>query len=370
VASTLCLPRLVFGEGSCSHLAAELSLLGVHRPLLVSDRGLERAGVVASIVRYLPDASPQYLDVPENPTAAAADAACALYLLNSCDGVVALGGGSVIDTSKIVAALAVHHAGRAAELLGKPELISSRTAPLVAIPTTVGTGSESSTVAALHIDAGGPAIGTRSTWLVPSVAICDPLLTRTLPRWLIAATAIDALSHCIEGYFAEPASPIIDALALEGICRVFSDVRAAVEPDGDAARGSLVVAAFAGGAAIQKGLGPAHAIALACSDQDLHHGTLIGIALPLTVGLVASRSPKKGASLAKALGLQDVSQLTRTLAALTSSLGLPGSLRQAGYQAGSVDDLVDIMIRSPFNRSSPYAPTRQEYRDMTMSLLA
>jgi 4-hydroxybutyrate dehydrogenase len=361
---------LVFGEDSCSHLAAELSLLGVYRPLLVSDRGLERAGVVASVLHCLPHASPQYLDVPENPTAAAADAACARYFSNGCDGVVALGGGSVIDTSKIVAALAAHHADRAAELLGKPDLIRARTAPLVAIPTTIGTGSESSTVAALHIDAGGPAIGTRSGWLVPSVAICDPRLTRTLPRHLIAATGIDALSHCIEGYFSEPVSPIIDALALEGICRVFSSIRAALEPNNDEARTSLMAAAFAGGAAIQKGLGPAHAIALACSDQDLHHGTLIGIALPFTVGLVAARAPEKGARLAKALGLRDVSDLKGSIGALTDSLGLPASLSQAGYRAGSIDDLVDVMIRSPFNRSSPYAPTRQEYRDMTMALLA
>jgi 4-hydroxybutyrate dehydrogenase len=369
VTAILSLPRLVFGDGSCANLPAELSLLGVRRPLLMSDRGLERAGIVASIVPYLPESSTNYLDVPANPTASAADAACALYFSNSCDGVVALGGGSVIDAAKIVAALAMHHARCAAELLGKPGLIGARVAPLVAIPTTAGTGSESSTVAALHLDAGGAAIGTRSSWLVPSVAICDPLLTRTLPRRLIAATGIDALSHCIEGYFADPAHPVIDALALDGIGRVFSDIRAALEPGGNEARGSLMVAAFAGGAAIQKGLGPAHAMALACSDQDLHHGTLIGIALPLTVGLVAARTPEKGARLARALGLQNPSQLTEAIAALTSSLKLPASLKQAGYRAGSVDGLVDIMVSSPFNRSSPYAPTRQEYRDMTISLL-
>lgn len=368
--SLLSLPRLVFGPGACAQLAVELASLGVRRPLLMSDRGLERAGVVRSVAANLPDSSAHYLDVPENPTAAAADAACAHYLANACDGVVALGGGSVIDTSKIVAALAMGHARRASDLLGKPDLIGSGIAPLLAIPTTVGTGSESSTVAALHVDAGGPAIGTRSRWLVPRIAICDADLTRTLPPRLIAATGIDALSHCVEGYFAEPANPVIDALALDGVRRVFADIGAAVEPAGNEARASLMAAAFAGGAAIQKGLGPAHAIALACSDQDLHHGTLIGIALPITVGLVAARTPEKAARLAKALDLQNVSRLSESIAALTRSLGLPVSLRQAGYRAGPIDDLVEIMVHSPFNRSSPYAPSRQEYRDMTMSLLA
>ena len=120
--STLCLPRLVYGEGSSSQLAVELALLSVKRPLLISDRGLERAGVVAEVARYLPVEAPQYLDVPENPTAAAADAAYARYVSGGCDGIVALGGGSVIDTAKILAALAMRAVGRAQELLGKPEL--------------------------------------------------------------------------------------------------------------------------------------------------------------------------------------------------------------------------------------------------------
>jgi len=368
--STLCLPRLVYGEDSVSHLAAELALLGIKQPLLISDRGLERAGVLASVARYLPDDVPQYLDVPENPAAADADAAFARYVSGGCDGVVALGGGSVIDTAKILAALAIRTVGRAQELLGKPELIDSRIAPLIAIPTTVGTGSESSTVAALHLEANGPPIGTRSGWLVPRVAICDACLARTLPRRLIAATGIDALAHCVEGYFAEPASPIIDALALDGVARVFSDIRAALELDADEARGSLMVAAFAGGAAIQKGLGPAHAVALACGDQDLHHGTLISIALPMTVALVASRSPLKATRLAERLGLRTGAELGDAIRALTRSLGIPGSLREAGYRARSVDDLVNLMVRSPFNRSSPYAPTPEEYRDITMALVA
>jgi 4-hydroxybutyrate dehydrogenase len=366
----LTLPRLVFGEDSSSQLAEELTLLGVRRALLISDRGLERAGVVASIARHLADVFPQYLDVPANPTTRAADAAYASYLSHDCDGIVALGGGSVIDTAKIVAALAARHGTRSSELVGKPDMIRSPIAPLIAIPSTVGTGSESSTVAALHLEANGPAIGTRSRWLVPSVALCDPRLVRTLPPRLIAATGIDALSHCIEGYFADPASPIIDALALEGIQRVFSDIGAAVEPDGDAARGSLMIAAFAGGAAIQKGLGPAHAIALACSDQDLHHGTLVGIGLPMTVSLVTAHLPAKGARLAQTLGLREAADLAGALKALTRSLGLPSSFREAGYRPRSIDELVDLMVRSPFNRSSPYAPTREEYHEIAMSLQA
>ena len=364
------LPRLVFGSGALSALAAELSLLGVQRPLLLSDRGLERAGAVARVLEALPDSVVQHLDVPENPTTAGADAAFLAFHEAGCDGIVALGGGSVLDTAKIVAALAGSDAKLAAELLGKPGLIGRAVAPLIAIPTTVGTGSESSPVAALHFEPHGPPIGTRSPLLVARVAICDPDLVRTLPPRLIAATGIDALAHCLEGFFAEPANPIVDALALDGLARAYTDVRSAILPDGDEARASLMAAAFAGGAAIHKGLGPAHAVALAFGDQELHHGMLVAAALPLTVALVAPHAPGKAARVATALGLAGPDQIGQALGDLIRALGLPTSLRAAGYQANSIEKLVEMMLGSPFNRTSPYAPTGEEYAELARALLA
>lgn len=206
--------RRISSPGALASLPGELAELGVRRPLLLSDRGLERAGAVAMTERVLPPGTAQHLDVPENPTLAGADAAFAAYRDASCDGIVALGGGSVLDTAKFVAALAGGGPASAAAMHGKPEQIGLRVAPLVAIPTTIGTGSESSPVAALHEVAGDPAVGTRSPRLVPRVAVCDPDLARTLPRRLVAATGIDALSHCIEGFFSEPANraAIPDAL--------------------------------------------------------------------------------------------------------------------------------------------------------------
>ncbi len=364
------LPRLIFGRGALSGVSVELSALGVRRPLLVSDRGLERAGLVAAALRALPDGAACYLDVPENPTAAGADGAFASYRAGECDGVVALGGGSVLDTAKIVAGLASGGASAAADLLGKPDLIRATIPPLIAIPTTIGTGSESSPVAALHFLAGGPAVGTRSFRLVPRTAICDPELARTLPPRLIAATGIDALSHCLEGYFAEPANPIVDALALDGLLRVYIDLPGAVTPGGEAERASLMAAAFEGGVAIHKGLGPAHAIALACGDQDLHHGSLIAAALPLTTELLARNVSAKAARMAERLGLSSGAEIADALRRLTAALGLPASYREAGYQPGPLDSLLDDVVASPFNRTSAYVPTRDEYRAILQALLA
>jgi len=363
------LPRLVFGVGALASLAGELALLGIRRPLLLSDRGLERAGAVAAASRWLPPGAAQHLDVPENPTLAGADRAFACYRDAGCDGIVGLGGGSVLDTAKFVAALAGGGLGSAAEMQGQPERIGLDVAPLVAIPTTVGTGSESSPVAALHDVAGGPSVGTRSPRLVPRVAICDPDLARTLPRRLIAATGIDALSHCLEGFFSEPANTIIDALALNGMVRAYGAIAAAVAGD-DAARSELMAAAFAGGAAIHKGLGPAHAVALACGDQDLHHGMLVAAALPHTVALVAPHAPARADRVAASLGLPSRAAIPEALRTLSTALGLPASYGEAGYRAASVDALVDSMVKSPFNRASPYRPTAGEYRTILETLLA
>ena len=358
------LPRLVFGPGSLAALPEELEVLGAKRPLLISDRGLERVGAVAAALRLLPPDVATHLDTPENPTTDGADLAFAAFRAGGCDAVVALGGGSVIDTAKFVAALAAGSPDRAADLLGRPERVGLGVAPLVAVPTTVGTGSESSHVAALHREPHSPAIGTRGPRMTPRVAICDPDLARSLPPRLVAATGIDALSHCIEGFFAEPANPIVDALALDGAARAFAALPSALQPGGagDGGRTELMAAAFAGGAAIHKGLGPAHAVAITCGDQGLHHGVLVAAALPHTLGLVAGHAPLKADRLAAALGLPGGGgALAEAVGGLAASLGLPATYREAGYRVTSADTLVEGMLASPFNRASPYTPTREEF---------
>ena len=359
--SALTLPRLVFGAGKLATLPDELALLGVCRPLLISDRGLEAAGLVAKIRLAVPDIAAQFLDVPDNPTAEGADGAAATWRAGGCDSIIALGGGSVLDTAKLVAALVTSGLDSAADMIGRPDMITHHISPLIAIPTTVGTGSESSPVTALHLVAGGPSIGTRSLWLVPRVALCDPDLARTLPPRLIAATGIDALSHCIEGYLANSENPIIDALALDGAGRVIANIHRARLPEGDDARASLLAAAYAGGVAIHKGLGPAHAIALACGDQHVHHGTVIAVALPHTTRLLEPHVPEKAARLRVAMGLGEGAGIGAALQALIASLGMPTTLKDAGYRMGARAPLVTAMVASHFNRTSAYAPSSAEY---------
>jgi 4-hydroxybutyrate dehydrogenase len=131
-----------------------------------------------------------------------------------------------------------------------------------------------------------------------------------------------------------------------------------------------MAAAFAGGAAIHKGLGPAHAIAIVCGDQGLHHGVLIATALPLTTALLIPHVPAKAARAAEALGLASGAEIPIALRALTDQLGLPSNLRSAGYRPGNIHELAEAMQRSHFNRTSPYAPTTAEYQQIIEQLLA
>ena len=360
------LPRTLFTVGAISALPGELGALGVRRPLLVTDQGLVSAGLAAIAVAACGDAaSPAIFDtVTENPLFADVEAGAALYAREGCDGVVALGGGSVIDTAKLIALLATNP-GSVADYAGVAKAAHGPAAPLLAIPTTAGTGSEASPSAGIHPDAATASVGMGSRHLIAKVAILDPELTRSLPPRLTAATGIDALSHCIEGYLSTRDVPLGKAIALDGIARVARHLRRAVADGSDmAARAEMMLAAYAGGASIGMGLGPAHAIALSCSDQGFHHGILSGIGLVATLEATAERSPERVASMTRAFGLAPTASLAQALASLMRELGLPATLAELGYEAGNLQALVEAAHKSHFNLSSPFHPTSSEYAEM------
>lgn len=357
------IPRTLFGAGAIGQLAQELAVLGVRRPLLVTDRGIVAAGIAARAMAACgDDARAALFDaVTENPLFADADAGAACYQAQRCDGVVALGGGSAIDTAKLVALLATHP-GRVADYAGVPGARIGPAAPLVAIPTTAGTGSEASPSAGLHPDASTPSVGISSLHLVPRLALLDPELTATLPPRLSAATGIDALSHCIEGCLSDRAQPLGKAIALDGIARVARHLRRAAGPRADVlARGEMLLAAFAGGVSIGMGLGPAHAIALSCSDQGFHHGVLSGIGLVATLDATAASAPQRMAGIHEAMGLPSSVSTAQGVAMLMRDLGLPTTLAELGYAAADVDALAQAAARSHFNLSAPHKPDAAQY---------
>jgi alcohol dehydrogenase class IV len=364
------LPALHFGLGALARLPEELGALGVRNPLFVTDQGIVHCGGFDRVKAAMGDGVDACIhgDIPENPTYEGVDLAYAAYRRHSCDGVVAVGGGSVIDSAKIVAVLG-GHGGLAADIVGFSERITPAVVPLVVIPTTAGTGSEVSPDAGVHPDAKSRSAGVTSRHVIPKVAICDPVMTVTLPSRLTASTGLDALSHCIEGYLAVPSSPPIDAMALDGISRVFRYLPAVMKRGDDLdARGHVMLAAFEGGAAIAKGLGPGHAIAISCGDQGLHHGVLSALGILASLPVMQAKVPEKVRALATAIETSESADVVGAVRGLMRRLGLPVSMREAGYRLNDMNELARACAASHFNFTSPYRPSEREFAEMLSSI--
>jgi 4-hydroxybutyrate dehydrogenase len=364
-------PRIHFDFGAISSLGEEIAYHKIARPLLVTDRNLIDIGLVAPVLAALPAAVSLniFSDVSPNPTAGAVDLGASLYRDGQHDGLIAVGGGSVIDCAKAVAVLATHP-GPISNYLGRAERIVTSPAPLIAVPTTAGTGSEVSRGCGIHPDAGSRALGLNHPLMVPSVAICDPELTFSLPQHLTAATGMDALSHCIEGLLANSANPLVDAIALDGARRIFTYLKRAVAHGDDReARWQVMMAALAGGIAIYKGLGPAHAIANTCGDQSLHHGALVAVALPPVLRLVAAKAPERLRAVAEAIGVSADAAVAEAIAELNAEVGIPDTISALGYERSDLDQMARDAASSFFNRSAPYQPTRDEYQRLLSDLM-
>src|SRR4051794_22486514 len=228
------LTSIEFGPGALASLADAIGELAVKRPLLVADKGVLAAGLVAKASAYLPAGTPLFLDTPPNPTETAVKAALAMYRAENCDSIVALGGGSPIDLAKGVALLATHDGDleHFAMIYGGLDRITSKVAPMIAIPTTAGTGGEGGRAALLTLDEGRK-LGIISPHLIPKRVICAPELTLGLPPMLTAATGLDALSHCIETLCSPRINPPAEAIALDGAGRIWRNLERAAAGGSD-----------------------------------------------------------------------------------------------------------------------------------------
>jgi len=299
--------RILFGNGARTSLAAELGRLGVTRPMVVTDTGVLAAGLVAEVIRPSEVNAVFESQIHSNPTEDDVLAGLDRYREEDCDGLIGLGGGSSIDAAKAIRLL-VSHPGRLADYdltLGGQDRIRSDMPPMLAIPTTAGTGSEVGRGALIQLPQTGRKSALLSQFLLPPAAICDPELTRSLPAILTAGTGMDAFTHCVESYLSTAFHPICDGIAVEGLRYISKGLEAAVRDGTNAeARVAMMMGALLGGISFHKGLGVVHSLSHALgSEGRVHHGTLNAILLPHSLRYNKEASGARMADLAGRLGL-------------------------------------------------------------------
>jgi 4-hydroxybutyrate dehydrogenase len=367
------LTHIQFDHGAIATLKSECERVGISRPMIVTDKGVRAAGIVDKTITAL-DAQPAAIfdDVPSNPTETAVQAGSLAYRAAQCDGVIAVGGGSAIDCAKAIAIIATHGGALKtyATIEGGSARITDAVAPIIAVPTTSGTGSEVARGAIVIVD-DGRKLGFHSWHLVPKAAICDPQLTLGLPAGLTAATGMDAIAHCIETFMAPSFNPPADGIALDGLRRGWAHIERATKNGADAeARFHLMSASMQGAMAFQKGLGSVHSLShsLGGVNPRLHHGTLNAMFLPAVVGFNAVAESIKADDrlnrMAQAMNLASGSDVIPALQDMVHRLGLPKGLSDMGVTQDHYEKIIDGAMADHCHKTGPRIATREQYKEL------
>lgn len=364
--------RIRFGEGSAAELPAELVRLGVVRPFVVTDPGLVASGLVARVLGPVPGAM-IFDGVEPNPTEANVLDGLERYRTEGCDGLVGLGGGSPIDAAKAIRLLATHP-GRLVDYdftTGGLDKITPDLPPMVAVPTTAGTGSEVGRGALIQLPQNGRKTIVLSPHLLPSAAICDPTLILSLPPALTAGTGMDAFTHCVESYLSTAFHPICDGIALQGVRHLARGLETSVAQGSNLrARTECLIGSLLGGISFHKGLGVIHALSHALgSEGRAHHGTINAILLPHAIRFNREAAEARMVDVASALGVGRGGDAPGHLIALSEllliRLPLPRRLdRIDGLRHDRIPEYARLALLDHCLRTNPRPCTQADLEDL------
>lgn len=362
-----------FGVGRIAELGEHAKSVGMKRPLLVTDRALATLPIAAKALDVLEGAGlgrAIFSEVDPNPTEANMAAGISVYNAGGHDGVIAFGGGSGLDLGKMIALMARQRADLSVwdlEDIGDwwTRADAERIAPVIAVPTTAGTGSEVGRAGVLTNTATHHKKIIFHPRLMPAVTICDPELTVGMPRFITAGTGMDALAHNLEAFCSPHYHPMSQGIALEGMRLVFENLPVVYrEPENLMARGHMMSAAAMGAVAFQKGLGAIHSLSHPVGAvYGTHHGTTNAVVMPMVLDFNRPAIEGLIESAAAYIGIRGGFDGFRArIMELRSELGIPANLSAMGVEAARLDELTEMALEDPSCGGNPVEMTRANTR--------
>ena len=367
-----------FGAGRIKELPEACAAAGISKPLLVTDKGLANLPVTTATLDILEAAGlgrGLFADVDPNPNEKNLDAGVAAYKAGGHDGVIAFGGGSGLDLGKMVAFMA----GQTRPVWDFEDIgdwwtraDADAIAPIVAVPTTAGTGSEVGRASVISNSETEEKKIIFHPKVLPSVVICDPELTVGMPAFITAGTGLDAFAHCVEAFSSPHYHPMSQGIAVEGMRLVIENLPIAyAEPGNLEARAHMMSAAMMGATAFQKGLGAIHALSHPIGAMHhTHHGTTNAVCMPAVLQLNAPLIRDRFDQVASYLGISGgFDGFCAFVEEFNASLGVPKSLTELGVKDPDIDRLVAGAIKDPSCGGNPVELTEENLRALFAQVL-
>lgn len=362
-----------FGAGRIQELPDACAQAGIQRPLLVTDRGLAELPITRATLEVMKNAglgSGLFADVDPNPNDKNLAAGIEAYRAGGYDGVIAFGGGSGLDLGKLIAFMA----GQKRPVWDFEDISdwwtradATAIAPIVAVPTTAGTGSEVGRASVLTNSVNHVKKIIFHPKILPSVVICDPELTVGMPKSITAGTGLDAFAHCVEAFSSPHYHPMSQGIALEGMRLVKEYLPRAYANGNDiAARAQMMSAAMMGATAFQKGLGAIHALSHPVGSVfNTHHGTTNAVCMPAVLDFNAEMIRPRFDMAAAYLGIEGGFEgFTAFVQSLNDQLGIPRTLSELGATPERIDELAEMAIQDPSCGGNPVTLTIDNLKEL------